>query len=443
MFGYTHSLTSFFNKVDAVVIDWDDLDKLNGLSTNLPILVNLLASQLNQLKLPDQELVSGYIIEMDSISATAKAEIKNLLAHQPNLSITLRGNISDPETAVEWLQLGVDFILLEDGYVFSGPGLPKRINELLLKEKMEHPVYPNKNWVYHFIFGLLITFGGLLALIFALTRVILPYDEWFLGATREDILLFNPQILAFMEHDRMTLAGTMISGGIVYMQLAYHGIRRGIHWSKKAFHTAGIVGFLGILLFIGYGYFDWLHALFWAILLPAFLLGYKNSSHATLSPMSPNTGNNVHWKKAVWGQMCLVMLGFSLTIGGAVISTIGVSFVFVPTDLTFICMTPDQLDSFNQQLIPVIAHDRAGFGSALIAVGLLVLMLALWGFQQGAKWVWHTFLWGGIPAFLAGLTTHYLIGYIDFVHLLPAYFALLLFVVGLGLSRSYFFMRDE
>jgi dihydroorotate dehydrogenase len=101
-------------------------------------------------------------------------------------------------------------------------------------------------------------------------------------------------------------------------------------------------------------------------------------------------------------------------------------------------MTPDQLNDINNRLIPVIAHDRAGLGSSLISVGLLVLMLALWSFQQGEKWVWYTFLIGGIPAFSAGIFIHFAIGYISFIHILPAYFAFLLFVIGLLLSKDFF-----
>ena len=48
----------------------------------------------------------------------------------------------------------------------------------------------------------------------------------------------------------------MISAGILYMGLAYFGLRFQLHWAKIAFHSAAISGFLGIFLFIGYGYFD-------------------------------------------------------------------------------------------------------------------------------------------------------------------------------------------
>lgn len=132
-----------------------------------------------------------------------------------------------------------------------------------------------------------------------------------------------------------------------------------------------------------------------------------------------------------------IILGFSILVGGIVISTIGVSAVFVSTDISFLCMSPEMLDSISSKLIPVIAHDRAGFGSALVSVGLLVLMLSLWGFRQGESWVWNTLAIGALPAFAAGIGTHFYIGYTNFLHLLPVYFLVVLYLVGLGLSYGF------
>ncbi|WP_409273380.1 dihydroorotate dehydrogenase [Neobacillus sp. SCS-31] len=339
------------------------------------------------------------------------------------------GGVKEPADAVALLEDGASIILLGQEYVFSGPGLPKRINEAYSGTFQKQPAIWG-GWFWYWLFGFAITVAGFIALFFSMKDVILPYDEAFLGMFRDDILDFNSAILFFMAHDRMTLSGTMISGGIIYMQLARHGIRLGLHWARKAVNTAGIIGFLGIFLFIGYGYFDWLHGLFWLILLPFFIAGFLKTRTAGESPTSTNLYNSRAWKLSLIGQLAFIVLGASLTVGGAVISFIGASSVFVPTDITYLCMSPEMLNAFNDKLIPVIAHDRAGFGSALLSVGLLVLMLALWGIREGERWVWWTFTIGAIPAFLAGIVTHFIIGYTDFIHLLPAYFALLLYVAG-------------
>jgi dihydroorotate dehydrogenase len=137
-----------------------------------------------------------------------------------------------------------------------------------------------------------------------------------------------------------------------------------------------------------------------------------------------------------------VILGLSLALGGIVISVIGASSVFVPTDLSYLCLTPEALNEFNERLIPVIAHDRAGFGSALLSVGLLVLMLTLWGIRAGERWVWWTFTIGAIPAFSSGIATHFIIAYTDFFHLLPAYFALLLYIIGVISTAPFLLKRN-
>lgn len=380
-------------------------------------------------ELLEETTETNYSLLLDSIQF-----FKNSNWKKPIITV---GGILEPADALPLREAGADLIMLSGGYVLSGPGLTKRINEALLYEIQ--PKYPtNKAWIWYWLFGFFIMFGGILALIFSLTSIILPYDEHFLGMKREIIALFNKRILLFMAHDRMTLAGTMISGGIVYMSLARYGVRNGLLWAKQAIDLAGIIGFFGIFLFIGYGYFDWLHLIFWLILLPIYLAGFIKTRHLQGAPSSINRTNHRIWRTSLFGQLTLVMLGFAFVLGGIIISYIGITEVFVPTDITYICMPPEMLNAFNEKLISVIAHDRAGFGSALLSVGFLVLTLALWGFRQDEKWVWWTFFIGGIPAFAAGLSIHFAIEYTTFIHLLPAYIALGLYIVGLLTSYRFF-----
>ncbi|WP_261381723.1 hypothetical protein [Paenibacillus cremeus] len=111
--------------------------------------------------------------------------------------------------------------------------------------------------------------------------------------------------------------------------------------------------------------------------------------------------------------------------------------MFVPQDLVYLCTTPEQLNAVNERLLPLIAHDRAGFGGALFSDALALLIMALWGISPGARWLWLTFLFGGLPGFVAGFSVHLHIGYTDFVHLLPAYVAFALYVGGLVLLYPY------
>ncbi|MBO1513215.1 dihydroorotate dehydrogenase [Metabacillus bambusae] len=358
------------------------------------------------------------------------------------IPIITSGGIREPKDALSLLENGATLLLLSSGYVTSGPGLPKRINELLYFQERDSEVTISSGWIFYWLFGLCILIGGILALLFSMTRVILPYDEAFLSLTRAELLDFNKNVLFFMAHDRMTLSGTMISGGILYMQLAKHGIKYGVHWCRKAVNIAGILGFLGILMFIGYGYFDWLHGLFWLVLLQLFIAGYLKTKNVVDTPMSYNDSNHIAWKLSLYGQLAFIILGFSFVIGGIIISYIGTTTVFVKTDIGYLCMPPEMIEQFNNKLISVIAHDRAGFGSALLSVGLLVLMISLWGFREGEKWVWWSMLVGGLPAFLAGIITHFVIGYTTFIHLLPAYITCVLYVMGLLLSFPFLMRRN-
>ncbi|MDT0163044.1 dihydroorotate dehydrogenase [Bacillus sp. AG4(2022)] len=401
--------------------------------------------------LADEDLIQGIVLDEEASFSGGRqtfplsapeaftdclSTIRN--AYPAGFPAIISGGVLEPEDAISLFTAGADLIMLSGGYVSSGPGLPKRINEAAADPEVHAGRGDFGGWMLYWLFGLFILIGGLIALFFSLTSVILPYDEHFLGISREDLILMNPLLIKFMLHDRMTLAGTMISGGILYMELARHGARNGLHWARKAINAGAVTGFLGILLFIGYGYFDWLHGLFWLILLPFFLLGLRNSKEANQRPRSINKKNTAAWRKSLWGQLCFVILGFSFVIGGISISAIGATGVFVQTDIGYICMTPEQMNNLNEKLIPLIAHDRAGFGSALFSVGLLVLMTALWGFRQGEKWVWRMLLIGGIPAFAAGILTHFYIGYTTFYHLLPAYFAFGLYIAGLVLTRRFF-----
>lgn len=390
--------------------------------------------------LDEQGVDTGQGMEYPLDQSGQLIEKLSSIRRHSKVPILVSGGIAEPKDALALYEAGADLVMLTGGYVRTGPGLPKRINEGLLNQRTASPpIYDG--WMWHWLFGLFMFLGGAAAMLVSMTIVLMSYDEAFLNLSREELMAINPNIYYFMQHDRMTVAGTMVSGGILYMQLARYGVRHGLEWAKRAIHIAGVLGFLGILLFIGFGYFDWLHGILWLVLLPFFWKGYLVSKDYSEHSSSRNRKNHPAWKRSLWGQLAFVVLGFALAAAGFVISAIGVSGVFVQTDIAYICMNPEQISAINERLIPVIAHDRAGLGSALISVGLLVLMLALWGFQEGQRWVWYTFLLGGLPAFGAAILIHYVIGYTNFIHILPAYVALVLFVSGLWLSKKFFFMK--
>jgi dihydroorotate dehydrogenase len=95
------------------------------------------------------------------------------------------------------------------------------------------------------------------------------------------------------------------------------------------------------------------------------------------------------------------------------------------------------LRAANPRLVPLVAHDRATFGGMLLAGGWVFLLPALWGFRNGSAWLWWTMLTAGLAAYIPAIGVHYAVGYIDVMHLLPAFSGLTIFLVGMGLSCSY------
>src|SRR5437667_95761 len=64
------------------------------------------------------------------------------------------------------------------------------------------------------------------------------------------------------------------------------------------------------------------------------------------------------------------------TLARAAIMVVGMTTVFVPQDLTFMQVTPSDLNAVTPRLVPVIAHDRAGFGGGLFSIGIILLFIA-------------------------------------------------------------------
>jgi dihydroorotate dehydrogenase len=286
--------------------------------------------------------------------------------------------------------------------------------------------------------------GGVLAWAVAATRVVLPYDEAFLGLDRVNLTLINARLLAFMAHDRVALAGTMLSIGVLYAGLAGWGVRDGARWAWRVVVGSAAVGFASFFLFLGFGYFDPLHAAVSVPLLVLFLLGLRNAPPpGAVGSAYPSLRNDRRWHLALWGQLTFVSLGVGLIAAGAAIATIGVGGVLVPEDVHFLGAPAEALRAANARLLPLVAHDRAGFGGALVSDGICVLLTSLWGFRRGARWVWWMLLLSGVPGFGAALGVHLAIGYLELTHVAPAIVGAILFSLGLTLSHAYLSARDQ
>lgn len=361
-----------------------------------------------------------------------------------DLLLIASGGVHEPAHALELRSAGADLVQVDSGLVFTGPGLPKRINDAFLFEtthgisQCDAPMrVPESTWFWTTLMGSGMLFGSLLALVIAATRVVLPYDEAFVGASRAGLLAINPKLLAFMAHDRVTLAGTMVAIGVMYVGLSVFGIRRGLHWARQSVFISALTGFISFFLFLGYGYLDTFHAFVTGALLQLLLLGVHARLGTYIPAVRPDLFSDWTWRLSLWGQLLLIMHGFALLAAGAAISVVGVSQVFVHEDLEFMRTTAGALLAANERIVPLVAHDRATFGGMLLASGWVFLLPALWGYRRGATWLWWTILIAGLPAYAAAIGVHFAVGYLSLMHLLPAFGGLALFLLGLGLSYPF------
>lgn len=271
-------------------------------------------------------------------------------------------------------------------------------------------------------------------MIIATTRVVLPYDESMAGLTRDQLVEINDRLLDFMRHDRVTLAGTMLSVGILYLTLAWYGIRRGVHWAWVTIIASALSGFFSFFSFLGFGYFDPFHAFVTAILFQFLLLTWHSRLPTRHAMEPPDLHNDRSWRLNQWGQLLFVIHGAVLIVAGGVISSIGMTTVFVAEDLEFMDTCAATLLEAHPLLVPLVAHDRATFGGMLVATGVATLLPALWGFRGGQAWLWWALMAAGTIAYSATIAVHWTVGYLSLKHLLPAYLGFALLWIGGALS---------
>ncbi|MEU7903341.1 hypothetical protein [Actinoplanes sp. NPDC049118] len=278
--------------------------------------------------------------------------------------------------------------------------------------------------------------GGLGAAVITLAPVLLWYDNDYLGMHREHLAALNGHLVSFLQHDRITMAGTMVAIGILYAGLAWGGIRRGWPWSRTSYLLSGAFGFPTVLYFLFSGFLEPLHAAVTVLLFPMFVLAVAR--RPDVPRWSPVTDGPERLRvRALTGQLLMIITGAGLFAGGLVVSVVGLTDVFVPTDLSFLGAHAAELRQANPRLLPFIAHDRAGFGGALASAALAIVTLSAWGWRRGSGWVWWTLAGAATAGFLPAIVVHMVIGYTDGEHLAPVYFGVVSTAVALALSHSY------
>jgi hypothetical protein len=291
-------------------------------------------------------------------------------------------------------------------------------------------------WCWALLVGLGMTVAGLGAAAITLGPVLLWYDRDYLGMTLHELHAANHHLVHFLQHDRITMAGTMVSIGALYTGLAVGGIRRGRPWAREVYLLSGAIGFPTLFYFLATGFVEPLHTATALVLFPMFVAGVRRAPHTPRWRPVPE-GPERERRRALTGQLLLIVTGVGLFVGGAVISVVGLTGVFVPTDLTFLGTSARALEAVNPRLVPFVAHDRAGFGGALMSAAAAITLLSAWGWRRGEAWVFWTLGIAAAAGFLPAVVVHGTIHYTDFVHLAPVYLGMAMTATGLLLARPY------
>jgi hypothetical protein len=286
--------------------------------------------------------------------------------------------------------------------------------------------------------GLCLVLSGLFALFQSATGHFLPHDVQFLGMTAEQLCAINEcRIVHFMLHDRVSFGGAIIAVGSLYLWLAEFPLRHGEAWSWWLFAASGILGFGSFLAYLGYGYLDAWHGVATLALLPCFVLGLVRAFFLLPHPAGPQClfrpAGQAPWASPLGiGRGCLLVTALGLVAGGATIMGVGMTCVFVPQDLAYLGLSADDLHAINPRLVPLIAHDRAGFGGGVCTCGVLMFFCAWCG--SPSRSLWEALCVAGTVGFATAIGVHPLIGYLDPVHLAPAVVGAAVFSTGLTLT---------
>jgi hypothetical protein len=280
--------------------------------------------------------------------------------------------------------------------------------------------------------------AGLVAWFLATTGQLLPHDVAWLTISADELrAIADGRVIDFMDHDRAAFGGTLIAIGLLYLWLIRFPLVEGQRWAWRTLAVSAAIGFASFLTYLGTGYLDTWHGAGTLALLPMFGLGlWYARGRATVHAPSPWPRD----RRTTVGRGLLLLTGFGMVVGGLFIATIGALVVFVPQDLEFLGMDRLALEAVDPHLVPLIAHDRAGFGGGLATTGVVVLAVVRFG--RPSRALWQSLLLAGTAGFGAAIGVHELIGYADLTHVGPAVIAASLYAAGMVLVRPAMMQRE-
>jgi hypothetical protein len=283
--------------------------------------------------------------------------------------------------------------------------------------------------------GVSLALSGAFALFLSATGSFLPHDTAYLGFEPKSLCSIGQcRIVHFMFHDRVAFGGVLITIGTLYLWLQQFPLRRNEEWAWWAFLVSGVTGFASFLAYLGYGYLDTWHGTATLALLPIYIGGMALTRRKLLKKRvdQPALMRPIEPSQRI-GRFCLLFVGLSMVLAGAVIIWVGITNVFVPEDLVYIGLQRNSIAEISDRLIPLIAHDRAGFGGGLASCGLLIFMVVL--NSPLSRDLWQALFFSGSVGFGCALIVHFCVGYTIPTHLAPAVAGTVFFIAGIWLVR--------
>jgi hypothetical protein len=283
----------------------------------------------------------------------------------------------------------------------------------------------------------LVLAGGF-AMFLAASGEFLPHDIRYLGMSAAELCsIADCRIVGFMVHDRAAFGGALSAVGVLYAYLVLFPLRQGEAWAWWLLAISASTGFGGFLAYLGYGYLDTWHGVGTVLLLPVFVVGLLRSRRLLghlASPVVLLAARDLRTPPArrQAGRACLLLGAAGTALGGLTILWVGITDIFVPEDLAFMGLSAERLQAVNPRLVPLMAHDRAGFGGAVFTLGLTAFF-CLWC-APPTRALWEAMLVSGGVALAAAIGVHGFVGYTDLWHLAPALAAAASMIIGLALT---------
>ncbi|MCW4351689.1 hypothetical protein ONR57_00025 [Hoyosella sp. YIM 151337] len=333
-------------------------------------------------------------------------------------SLTIIGGpgVMTPSDAREALRSGADLIALYEGLIYAGPGLPRRINTSLMTRRSKPQSHSTAPVRPAAITGILLVAALLVATgVGGLTDALLT--PRLTAELRAAHISPDGPLALFVLHNRVNLAGAMMCLGMLWGWLAWRYLRAGYAWAWWALALSGstaAAGFLaGHLATLPQRTDTTIVILVAAAVYATSLVVSGRASRIPGALFTPGATAWL-WSPAGRGRALLALAAIGLISGGAMITAVGHTRVFVPQDLQYL----GDVDLIAET-VAFVAADRLAFGTALLASGVAALPMVWCGLRPGSRALLTVLACAIMTALVPAVGIHPVIGYNDIGHLAP------------------------